>query len=50
MTCDDPRANRRDQERADELVRVERHRLVTAGSVDPIVLDLKGDRLGIGRD
>src|SRR5271155_254081 len=31
-------------------VRVERHRLVAAGSVDPIVLDLKRHRLGIGRD
>ncbi len=26
-----------DQEPADELVRIERHRLVAAGSVDPIV-------------
>ena len=39
-----------DQEPADELVRVERHRLVAAGSVDPIVLDLKRHRLAIGRD
>ena len=39
-----------DQEPADELVRVERHRLIAAGSVDPIVLDLERHRLGIGRD
>ena len=31
------------QEAADELVGVERHRLVAAGSLDPVVLDLEGD-------
>ena len=39
-----------DQKPANELVRVERHRLVAGGSVDPIVLDLKRHRLGISRD
>src|SRR5579864_8257757 len=39
-----------DQKPADELVRIERHRLVAAGSVDSVVLDLERHRLAIGRD
>ncbi len=39
-----------DQEPADELVRVERHRLVAAGSLDPVVLDLERHRPRVDRD
>ena len=38
------------QEAADELVRIERHGLGAAGSVDPVVLDPEGDAVGAGAD
>ena len=38
------------EEAADELVRGERHGLVPAGSLDPVILELEGDALRIGRD
>ena len=37
------------ERRMRQLVRVERYRLVAAGSVDPVVLDLERHRPGIGR-
>ena len=39
-----------DQEAADELVGRQRHRLVSGGPFDPIILPLEGDALVVGRD
>jgi hypothetical protein len=39
-----------DQEAADELADVERHRGVAAGSLDPVVLDLERDAVLVDRD
>src|ERR1700757_370603 len=39
-----------DEEAADELVNVERHRGVAARSLDPVVLDLEGDPPPVERD
>jgi hypothetical protein len=39
-----------DEEAPDELVGIERHGLVSAGPVDPVVLDPEGDAVGVGPD
>ena len=39
-----------DEEAADELVGCERHGLVAAGPVDPVVLDPECDAVGTGPD
>ena len=39
-----------DQETADELTYCECHRRMPLGSLEPIVLDLERDRVGIGSD
>jgi len=39
-----------DEEAADELVRLQRHGLVAAGPLDPVVLDPEGDAVGAGPD
>ena len=39
-----------DEEAADELVRRQRHGLVAAGPVDPVVLDPECDAVGVGPD
>ena len=39
-----------DEEAADELVHCQGHGLIAAGSLDPVILDLEGDAVGIGGD